>query len=713
MKFMIENTFFLAGSYESQRIARLDKKGIDLYSEIKKHFIYSCLLSREVIQPIGHFYQSKIIRKITQEYIELFIPNELNEGTPIARYAINMFKENFREDAEEKVKTYLGNKEFLCYHDTEYREMLTSEADVFIPYRRKGTQRDTLASIALKECNSRGSLYKRAYSEIGDKKKVKIALEPLLKAVQLKEFAILPEYIDFLDTNRNLKGYMSLIRIILMDAYAVSCEQLYNTSYVNNPIKIYYPIFFEQDYKYELNYLDTNIFDIFLSLFPKIKKAIMCINSKDLILLKNSSRFIHFISFYKDFIENLENKLLIFEIKKYFLDEYRVQLKKYEKNVRDVISDHPSVLYYALDKSIKNRTLISTSSYLDYQDFPMIGFISGIMENIVGFYENYLYRYYEAKQFEESKNYNKIQNNSVYNRKVTKVEKYENIKIGIVTALPKECAAVKLVLDNVESCYFDERGAGHTFFVGEIKSVNGGIHKIALCQCGMGNNMASIQSVTMQKHFPNIESIIMVGIAGGIPSPDNISKHVRLGDVVVSKGIIQYDFVKETKEEVKCRSQSAKPSAKLLEALDLLEEKEYEDIYVWKSFVEKYAVGKFAKPNCDDLLHDSNGSIIPHPVDNNRDAYPKIFKGKIASANTLLKYEEKRKKLSEKYDVLAIEMEASGIADAAWIMEVGYLVIRGISDYCDEYKNDVWQEYAAMVAACYAKDLIGNLPSFD
>lgn len=61
--------------------------------------------------------------------------------------------------------------------------------------------------------------------------------------------------------------------------------------------------------------------------------------------------------------------------------------------------------------------------------------------------------------------------------------------------------------------------------------------------------------------------------------------------------------------------------------------------------------------------------------------------------------------------VLAVEMEASGIADAAWEEETGYLVIRGICDYGDDFKNDDWQEYASIVAACYARDVIENLPT--
>lgn len=710
---MLVDILFLSGSYESQRIAYLDRSNVNLYGEIRKHFIYSCLLAQQVIQPIGHFYQSKIIRKITEEFIDLFVPNELNNGQPIARYAINMFKENFKEDADEKSKTFLGEKEFLCYHDDEYRKILTEKTNSFVPYRRHGKQLDTLANTTLHECNKNGSLYKRIYNVIQDDKKVHIALEPLIKAVQLKEYAILPEYINYLDENSSLKEYMTLTRIILMDAYAESCSQLYNTAYINNPIKKFYPIFFEQDYKYEINFLDTNIFEIFLSLIPEIKDVILTMNAEELITLRESLNFARFKNFYISFIEELKDKLLKLEIKKYFLDEYTAQMNNYKKNVHDVIEDHPNVLYYALDESIKKHVILSTSRYLDYSHFPIIGFVSEVMEQIIGSYEKYLYEFYKAKKYHSAT----IKCNKKYTistfEEVLDLKQCENIKIGIITALPKECAAVKSLLENVEEHYFKGKGAGHRFFVGELRSANGGMHKIALCQCGMGNNQAAIRATMMQNHFPNIESIIMVGIAGGVPSPDNIHKHVRLGDIVVSEGIIQYDFVKETSEKIVCRSNPAKPSAKLLEALEILKMKEYEDIYEWKSFIDKYAINKFAKPSCKDVLHNALGDIIPHPKDSLRDSYPKIFYGKIASANTLLKNYDRRQKLKEEFNVLAVEMEASGIADATWENGVGYLVVRGICDYCDDFKNDDWQEYAAVVAACYAKALLENLSALD
>ena len=45
--------------------------------------------------------------------------------------------------------------------------------------------------------------------------------------------------------------------------------------------------------------------------------------------------------------------------------------------------------------------------------------------------------------------------------------------------------------------------------------------------------------------------------------------------------------------------------------------------------------------------------------------------------------------------------EAAGL-----MIDFPCLVIRGICDYADSYKNKDWQEYAAAVAAGYAKELL-------
>jgi nucleoside phosphorylase len=51
-------------------------------------------------------------------------------------------------------------------------------------------------------------------------------------------------------------------------------------------------------------------------------------------------------------------------------------------------------------------------------------------------------------------------------------------------------------------------------------------------------------------------------------------------------------------------------------------------------------------------------------------------------------------------------MEGSGIGDAAWQANGRFLIIRGICDYSDRHKNNVWQGYAAAAAAAVARALI-------
>ena len=60
-----------------------------------------------------------------------------------------------------------------------------------------------------------------------------------------------------------------------------------------------------------------------------------------------------------------------------------------------------------------------------------------------------------------------------------------------------------------------------------------------------------------------------------------------------------------------------------------------------------------------------------------------------------------RDRLAEQEDIICFEMEAAGLMD-----NFPCLVIRGICDYADSHKNKIWQQYAAAVAAAYAKALL-------
>jgi nucleoside phosphorylase/HEAT repeat protein len=290
--------------------------------------------------------------------------------------------------------------------------------------------------------------------------------------------------------------------------------------------------------------------------------------------------------------------------------------------------------------------------------------------------------------------------------------------IGIVTALPKEYAVVKILLENEKDKYkVPGSGAGRQYCLGEIPTQEGNKHNLVLAMVDMGNNTAAARASLLLEHFPNVKSIIMVGIAGGVPNPDKVDDHVRLGDIVISNesGVIQYDLIKQEIQQTTHRNPPRPPSASLLQAAKYLEVEEILGNCPWKKYIDQ-ALSKLraSRPSEEkDILFCSDNQEMPikHPEDPRRiKDQPRIFLGPIGSANILQKDPTARDKLREKFGVKAIEMEASGIADATWNHEAGCLVIRGICDYCDSHKNDEWQQYAAVVAAAYTRALIESMP---
>ena len=296
--------------------------------------------------------------------------------------------------------------------------------------------------------------------------------------------------------------------------------------------------------------------------------------------------------------------------------------------------------------------------------------------------------------------------------------------IGIVTALEKEYMAMDVMLDQAGDHTVAGMGAGRRYRLGHIPASEGGQHDVVLALADIGNNLAAIRASKMLQHFPSMKHVVMVGIAGGVPHVAKPDDHVRLGDVVVSDkyGVVQYDFDKETYDYerdipvIAPRPAPRPPSALLLEAVRLLRASEWRGERAWLAFVERGApLPNGTRPPDDlDKLYDVRdpGQLLQHPADQQRTpGQPRVFSGPIASANKLLKNPVMRDRLRDQFGVKAVEMEGSGIADATWEHEVGYLVVRGICDYCDTHKNDVWQGYAAVAAAAYTRGLIASLPA--
>jgi nucleoside phosphorylase len=170
---------------------------------------------------------------------------------------------------------------------------------------------------------------------------------------------------------------------------------------------------------------------------------------------------------------------------------------------------------------------------------------------------------------------------------------------------------------------------------------------------------------------------------------------------------------KETPTETETRNPPRPPGARLLEAVQWLKAEEERAGRIWEDYVDRALLalnGPWERPPAEmDRLRDwlEEGPEVEHPVDGRRrPGVPRVFYGPIGSANRLLKNPRKRNGLRDRFGVKAVEMEASGIADAAWSGERGYLVVRGTCDYCNPDKGDAWQHYAAIVAAAYTRAVV-------
>lgn len=60
-----------------------------------------------------------------------------------------------------------------------------------------------------------------------------------------------------------------------------------------------------------------------------------------------------------------------------------------------------------------------------------------------------------------------------------------------------------------------------------------------------------------------------------------------------------------------------------------------------------------------------------------------------------------RDRLGREFGAKYVEMEAARLMN-----DFPCVVVRGICDYADSHKNDVWQEYAAVTAAGLTKELL-------
>jgi nucleoside phosphorylase len=323
--------------------------------------------------------------------------------------------------------------------------------------------------------------------------------------------------------------------------------------------------------------------------------------------------------------------------------------------------------------------------------------------------------------------------------------------VAIICALSLEAENVQSVFDK---CWEDE-GKHYGKAGGDQNAYNTGVigrHNVVLAHMpGMGSASASAVAAGLRSSFQGIQLALVVGICGVVPVHAKTQEEIALGDIIISTGVIQYDFGRlypngfqrktgiedslgraspEIRAFVKIlqtrqnRKRLTKNLALLLQSEDFQREvpaAKYpgatQDRLYDASYIHQHRSGvnfcdqchndlEACSKSCEELGCEEGKLII-----RNRHSFPKtkelallpddipfIHFGRFGSANTVMKSSMDRDRIAKADEVIAFEMEGAGVWD-----QYPTVVIKAACDYADSHKNKDWQAYAAATAAACLK----------
>ena len=324
-------------------------------------------------------------------------------------------------------------------------------------------------------------------------------------------------------------------------------------------------------------------------------------------------------------------------------------------------------------------------------------------------------------------------------------------EIAIICATRPEADAVEAMFDKIWDCKYGRApGDTNAYTTGVI-----GQHNTVLAYMpGMGKSAAASLAASCRSSFGGVRLALVVGICGGVPGGSDSKKEILLGDVIISRGIVQYDFGrrwpnrfirKDTltdnlgRPNTEIRSYLAKLTAlmgrkqlreKMLLYLEALlkepdfAQSQFPGTEADKLFAPTYhhihrqlpgsttcvcsderggeVCNDALKTPCSVLGCDEKRLITRARLikagEDGEPPKPAIHYGIIASGDTVMKSGEDRDEIARAEKVIGFEMEGVGVWDV-----FPCVIIKGVCDYADSHKGDIWQEYAAASAASCMK----------
>ncbi|KAI0195899.1 nucleoside phosphorylase domain-containing protein [Astrocystis sublimbata] len=298
---------------------------------------------------------------------------------------------------------------------------------------------------------------------------------------------------------------------------------------------------------------------------------------------------------------------------------------------------------------------------------------------------------------------------------------YDDYTVAILCALESDRDAVRYMFDEEHERLPSRKGDPNSYILGELHGHN---VVLACLPSQQGKAAAAIVAAHLSRSFLSVKWRLFVGTGGGVPSA---KFDIRLGDVVVSMpegghtGVIQHDLGRATISGFEPKGflwpipSILRNAAQDMHSDHLGRDNKIEE-YMNIMFEKWPGMTSYKQPPEADILfpshipHSSGTSTCTGGCDTSQAITrparqfegPEIHYGLIASGDLVVKNATVRDEISQRFGgVLCFEMEGAGL-----MSEYPSIVIRGISNYADSHKNDIWQRYAAATAAACAKELL-------
>ena len=174
--------------------------------------------------------------------------------------------------------------------------------------------------------------------------------------------------------------------------------------------------------------------------------------------------------------------------------------------------------------------------------------------------------------------------------------------------------------------------------------------------------------------------LILAGIAGGAPES---SADMRAGDILVADQVVGYELAKVVRGKTERRYEVYRSDAEMLDHARSLRPAEWAD-----------------------------GITISRPGDPNGRIRPLVHIGPVLTGDKVLADSAALTELRQAWPkAIGVEMESLGVALAAHQNGVGFFMVKAVSDFADDEKNDNWHGYAAAAAAHFTVAVLARSPA--